>query len=150
MRPGESREPKPALTLKSSQLTAHALEEERIEILEAGCDDFIRKPYRDTEIFEALAKHLGLRFLYAEEEAPAAATEEGELEKAQLMKIPKDLIESLLEAAVLLDDQRCLKVAGMISDHNHELGKRLRRMVENLKYKEMLTVLDSMTRRELK
>jgi len=32
-------------------LTAHALEEERREILEAGCDDFIRKPYRDTEIF---------------------------------------------------------------------------------------------------
>ena len=35
-------------------LTAHALEEERIEILEAGCDDFIRKPYRASEIFDAL------------------------------------------------------------------------------------------------
>jgi Amt family ammonium transporter len=119
-------------------LTAHALEEERREILEAGCDDFIRKPYRDIEIFEALAKHLGVRFLYAEEQEPAAATEEKELDVAQLKKIPQDLIEKLREATVLLDDQHCLKVAGMISDHNHELGERLRCMVENLQYKETI------------
>jgi signal transduction histidine kinase/CheY-like chemotaxis protein len=131
-------------------LTAHALEEERREILEAGCDDFIRKPYRDTEIFGALTKHLGVRFLYADEQAQAAATEDYELDVVQLKKIPPDLIENLREATVLLDDQHCLKVAGMISDHNHELGERLRCMVENLQYKEMLSVLDNLTRRESK
>jgi signal transduction histidine kinase/DNA-binding NarL/FixJ family response regulator len=124
-------------------LTAHALEEERREILEAGCDEFIRKPYRDNEILEALAKHLGVRFLYEEEQAPSTATG-GELDVAQLKKIPPDLIEALREAAVLLDDQNCLKVAGMISDHNHELGERLRCMVENLQYREMLAVLDTL------
>jgi signal transduction histidine kinase/DNA-binding NarL/FixJ family response regulator len=128
-------------------LTAYALEEERREILEAGCDDFIRKPYRDTEIFEALAKHLGVRFLYADEQAPAAAGKD-ELDAAQLKKLPPALIHELREAAVLLDDQRCLKVAGMISDHNHELGERLRCMVENLQYKEMLAAVDSLTREE--
>jgi len=139
------RESDAGANTKIVALTAHALEEERREILEAGCDDFIRKPYRDTEIFEALAKHLGVRFLYAEEQEPAAATEEEELDVAQLKKIPQDLIEKLREAAVLLDDQHCLKVAGMISDHNHELGERLRCMVENLQYKEMLAVLDNLT-----
>ena len=127
------------------KLLVHGLEEEWREILETGCDDFIRKPYRDTEIFEALAKHLGVRFLYAEEQEPAATTEEEELDVVQLKKIPRDLIEKLREAAVLLDDQLCLKVAGMISDHNHELGERLRCMVENLQYKEMLAVLDNLT-----
>ena len=128
-------------------LTAHALEEERIEILEAGCDDFIRKPYRDTEIFDALRKHLGIRFEYAKDQTPADALEELALEEDQLKKIPSDLIEDLQDAAVLLDDQRCLKVAGMISDHNHELGERLRSMVEDLKYKEMLEVLDNLAGR---
>lgn len=46
-------------------LTAHALEEERTEILAAGCDDFIRKPYQVTEIFECLTKHLGVRYITA-------------------------------------------------------------------------------------
>ena len=131
-------------------LTAHALEEERREILEAGCDDFIRKPYRDTEIFEALAKHLGVRFLYAEEQPPAAGAGEEELDVAQLKDLPPALIYELREAAVLLDDQNCLRVAGMISDHNYELGERLRCMVENLQYREMLTVLDNLTREESK
>jgi len=86
-----------------------------------------------------------VRFLYAEEQAPAASTGEDELDVAQLKKLPPALIEALREAAVLLDDQHCLKVAGMISDHNHELGERLHCMVENLQYKEMLAVLDNLT-----
>jgi signal transduction histidine kinase/CheY-like chemotaxis protein len=126
-------------------LTAHALEEERIEILEAGCDDFIRKPYRDTEIFGALAKQLGVRFLYAEEEEPAATIAEDDLDVEQLRKISPDLIENLRDATIRLDEGHCLKAAGIISDHNHELGKRLLRMVEDLQYKKILIALDDVT-----
>ncbi len=52
-------------------ITAHALEEERREIPAADCDDFIRKPYDQAEILDALTKHLDVRFVYAEEAAPA-------------------------------------------------------------------------------
>ena len=130
---------------KTVALTAHALEQERLEILEAGCDDFIRKPYRDTEIFDALAKQLGVRFLYEEKNTPIATIEGNGLDEEQLKKIPRDLIENLREAAILLDDERCLKAAGIISDYNHETGEHLRRMVENLQYKEILVTLDRLT-----
>ncbi|MBT4502199.1 MAG: response regulator [Gemmatimonadetes bacterium] len=138
------RESKVGADTKIVALTAHALEEERLEILAAGCDDFIRKPYRDTEIYAALTKQLGVRFLYAEEGTPATATEEGELDEEQLKKIPPDLIENLREAAVLLDEEHCLKAAGMISDHNHQLGERLRGMVGDFQYKEILATLDNL------
>ena len=126
-------------------LTAHALEEERLEILEAGCDDFIRKPYRDTEICNALSKHLGVRFRYAENEVPAAIKDETDLESEQFRKLPPELIKSLRESVLLLDDQRCLQVVGAISDDNYELSMQLRRKVEDLKYKEILAVLDGIT-----
>ena len=45
-------------------LTAHALEEEREQILAAGCDDFVRKPFREHEIFGVIGKHLGLKYVY--------------------------------------------------------------------------------------
>ncbi len=45
-------------------VTAQVFEEERTQIMEVGCDDFIRKPYRYTEIFETLSLHLGLKFIY--------------------------------------------------------------------------------------
>ena len=133
---------KDGIDTKIVALTAHALEEERIEILEAGCDDFIRKPYRDTEIFDSLTKQLGIQFQYVEEETPFEMEQDNDLDKKQLKKIPLKLIEDLREAVVLLDDHLCLKAAGMISDHNHELGVSLRCMVEDLKYKEILEALD--------
>ncbi len=124
-------------------LTAHALEEERLEILKAGCDDFIRKPYRDTEIFEALSKQLGVRFQYSKQETSGVVFEENRLDEEQLKKIPSDLIKNLYEAALLLDDQLCLEAAGMICDHNHELAENLRRMAEDFNYKGMLEILDN-------
>ncbi len=123
-------------------LTAHALEEERIEILEAGCDEVIRKPYRETEIYGALTKHLGVRFLYVQREPPATA--EGELNSEKLALVPPDLIENLRGAALLLDLEQSLDAVGMIGDHDHELGGMLRDMVEDFQYKEILTALDSM------
>ncbi len=62
------------------------------------------------------------------------------MDEGQLKKIPRDLIENMRDAAVLLDERQCLKAAETIGDHNPELGRRLRRMVENLKYRKMLSV----------
>jgi len=45
-------------------VTASVLEEEKEIILSAGCDDFVRKPFRQETIFEMLSKHLGVRFIY--------------------------------------------------------------------------------------
>lgn len=125
-------------------LTAHALEDERNEILASGCDDFIRKPYKDIEIFDALGKHLGVRFQYAEEYAHAAEENGGKLSADQFAGLPQDLIIRLSEATQLLDGPSILEVVNSISDINHELGEHLRCMVENLQYKELLKVLDSL------
>ena len=46
-------------------LTASALEEDRAIILSEGCDDYIRKPFRESELFEVFEKHLGVQFTYA-------------------------------------------------------------------------------------
>ena len=144
------KESKVGADVRIVALTAHALEEERLEILEAGCDDFIRKPYRNTEIFDALVKHLGVRFLYTEVEERVAAAKRDDLgadqlDIEQLKKLPPDLIKELREGIVLLDEDYCFKAMGVISDHDHELGVRLRRMVEDLQYKSILAILDNLT-----
>ena len=44
-------------------ITASILEEERAVVLSVGCDDFVRKPLRESVIFEKIAEHLGVRYL---------------------------------------------------------------------------------------
>ena len=45
-------------------MTASALEEDRVIILSEGCDAYIRKPFHEDELFEALRVHLGVKFIY--------------------------------------------------------------------------------------
>ncbi|MCP4693987.1 MAG: response regulator, partial [Desulfobacterales bacterium] len=55
-------------------VTANAFEEDRAAALSAGCDDFVRKPFREADIFDMMTKHLGARFDY-ETPSPAEAPE---------------------------------------------------------------------------
>ena len=49
-------------------LTAFAMEEARKEILEAGCMDFLSKPFKNDELFALLERHLGVTYRYREDE----------------------------------------------------------------------------------
>ena len=71
-------------------LTASAFEDERALILSEGCDDFIRKPFRENEIYEKLESHLGIEFIYEDlAETPV------ELERPESVQLDKDAMAVL-------------------------------------------------------
>lgn len=45
-------------------LTASAFEEDRTKVLQHGCDDFVRKPFKESEILGIMHQFLGVRYLY--------------------------------------------------------------------------------------
>ncbi|KOR36991.1 MULTISPECIES: response regulator [Planktothricoides] len=45
-------------------LTASAFEEDRQEILQIGCDDFVLKPFQEQELLVKMEKYLGVLYLY--------------------------------------------------------------------------------------
>ncbi len=124
-------------------LTAHALEDERNEILAAGCDELIRKPYRESEIHGALARHLGLEFEYEKQSDGPVVTKHQDLDATLLGELPVELVQGLKEATLLLDRERCLASVGLISEHNVNLGMQLRGMVEDMQYRDILTAVDN-------
>jgi signal transduction histidine kinase/FixJ family two-component response regulator len=94
-------------------LTASALAEDRAGVLGAGCDDYIRKPFREEEIYEALARHLDVRFVFEEtaDAVPAADTGLAAAElSARLAALPEAPCRALREAA-LVGDLRAIRVA---------------------------------------
>ena len=46
-------------------LTAHALEDSRKAALKAGCCDFLSKPFKHSDLFDLIAKHLSLTYEHA-------------------------------------------------------------------------------------
>jgi CheY-like chemotaxis protein len=53
--------------IKIAALTASAFASERDEVMRAGFDDCIFKPFRQTEIFFCMGRHLGVRYSSSEE-----------------------------------------------------------------------------------
>ena len=124
-------------------LTAHALEEERREILSAGCNDFIRKPYRESEIYNVLEKHLRLRFLYSQD-LVAVDHKFEKINADDLRKLPLNLVEELKRSVELLDSQRCLSTIKLIAEIDPRVGDQLQHMLEKFQYQELLSILDNM------
>jgi len=52
-------------------ISASVWEEEKAVILSAGCDDFVRKPFHKEAIFDIMAKHLGVSYIYQEQQPPS-------------------------------------------------------------------------------
>jgi len=51
-------------------ITASLWEEEKAVIVSASCDNFVRKPFHTEAIFDIMAKHLGVGYIYQEQELP--------------------------------------------------------------------------------
>lgn len=82
-------------------LTANAFETERRKALVKGCDDFIRKPFRENEIFEMLSIHLGVEFVYdAKEERKISSTAITDSDMHQAIDTLPETLRSEFKAAV--------------------------------------------------
>ena len=125
-------------------LTASAFEEDRRKVLETGCDGFIRKPFREEEIFAALEHHLGARFVYEEEEE-----EEARWEKEQLVEMLEPQAAGwraeLRKAASQADEETCLKLFEQICEKEPELTRALTGMVRSFSFDELIELIDACT-----
>jgi CheY-like chemotaxis protein len=124
-------------------LTASAFEEDREVILAAGCDDFIRKPFREHEIFDALHRHLGVRFIYeAVTPAPdAAVSVSPEDLRADVETLPAAWATDLYQAVVALDVDQMLALIVAARPQAPHLADTLAQWVRNFEYKKLLALI---------
>jgi PAS domain S-box-containing protein len=96
-------------------LTASTLEEQRAVILSAGCDDFVRKPFREQVIFDKIAQYLGVRYIYEELSPPHAAVVKHDSSlQGSLANMPSEWVNELYEAANLIDNEQILQLLEQI------------------------------------
>jgi PAS domain S-box-containing protein len=125
-------------------LTAHALEEEREPIMAAGCDDLVRKPFREQELFGALARHLRLKFIYEKAPRQESTPEAAGLavRPEQLDALPAELLRDLRQAVIELDTARTQAIIEQVTERDASLGRALNTLATRLDYKRLLKLLE--------
>jgi signal transduction histidine kinase/DNA-binding response OmpR family regulator len=127
--------------VKIVALTASAFKEQREKILEAGCDDVVHKPYKAHEIFDVLARQLGVKYLYEEKRKETAVESPPRLSRKMLLKLPRVLRKELHISALLLDDKRVIEVVNQIQEIDSDTAAALRHMTENFNFDKVLLLL---------
>ncbi|MEJ2558809.1 MAG: response regulator [Anaerolineae bacterium] len=127
-------------------LTASAFEEDRETILSAGCDDVVRKPFRKDEIFDMLAKHLGVCFTYGQESAQPTtaplADVQDVLTPAALASLPSIWLAELRQATIKGDLDLILTLADQIRERDAALADVLADLARNFEYKKILLLIE--------
>ncbi|MCZ6636239.1 MAG: response regulator [bacterium] len=126
-------------------LTASAFEENRTQALLSGCNDFVRKPFREEEIFDAMAKHLGVRFVYEAESRPAALEAEmpGTLTPEALSVVPIDRIRALYQAVVRADQELVFDLLSQIEVEHADLARALKDLVHDFRFDEIIQLIQA-------
>jgi len=119
-------------------LTASAFEEDRGQVLAAGCDDMLRKPVDAECLFELIGRILDLKFEYATEKTetpPASAA-------LTLAALPTELRQELLEAVMTLDIEASQAVVERLRAEYPAEADLVSRLIEGYRFDSLISLCE--------
>ena len=128
-------------------LTASAFEEDRKQVLSAGCDDFMRKPFQEDLLLAKMAEHLGLQYLYEEEADTIAEPTGGEESttdadpRIYLKQMNPDWLEQLQEAAADCSDDVILELVEQIPANCASLAAALTDLANDFLFEQITELI---------
>ncbi|MCP4536471.1 MAG: response regulator [Chloroflexi bacterium] len=142
---GEQKPPTPIIAL-----TASSLVRDDAHIVDAGCDDTIRKPFQHSVIFEKLAQYLDVRFVYAEQAAATSEIPAGDdaLLSEQIAALSPEWRARLNHAASAGDRQKTYAVIAQIREQEpglprSNLADSLTRLAHNLRFDRLIELTEA-------
>jgi len=126
-------------------VTASVFKEERGDVLAAGFDDVVRKPVTDSQIFDVLTKHLGVRFVY--ETPPPTEVKEIPVQErdartvAAMDALPVDMVSGLEQALLNIDLERAAAIIERIRALDACLADTLQRYIDDFEYERIVRLI---------
>ncbi|MBD3885142.1 PAS domain S-box protein [Phormidium tenue FACHB-886] len=119
-------------------LTASVFEEQRAQILAAGCNDFIYKPFDADHLLQTIGSHLNVQYTYAAVDA-AESAEDGAaaiqpLQTIDLSHLPEHWRSALYESATQLDSQDCLRLIAQLPSGAALLARTLVDLLDEFRF----------------
>jgi CheY-like chemotaxis protein len=131
--------------VKIAAVTASAFREEQQVLLDAGMDDYVRKPYHFNELYDCLERQLGVKFIYSEDKQ-ISQDADTTLTPSMLTGIKDQQRDELHRALDTLDSERIRASIDSIAEADAPLARRLHRLADNFDYPTIQQALVESTR----
>ena len=122
-------------------VTASAFEDDVQNVLKSGADICIRKPLSPEDVYEALGKLLGIRFLYADEPRTADTEQEPPPSMEALAALPEELIKAMRRAVEDGDIDELHTLVDRVREMNREVAEGLQKLVRQYDYAALSSLL---------
>lgn len=125
-------------------LTASGFEEQRQDILSSGCDGFMRKPFRQEEIFSILRERLGVKYVFADNKQPFVSNrqilpiDEFLLDLNSLKIMPREWIDEVRQRACEGNDLSLLALVEQIPSEHTQIITALQKLINDFKFAEII------------
>jgi CheY-like chemotaxis protein len=121
-------------------LTAYAFEDDRTASLEAGCDDYIAKPFTEATLFDKIAHLLGVRYCLAEKVGPESSALPPKIFTPDLKTMPTKWIAEVHEAALDLSDNKLYQLIAQIPKEKQDFIEAMTSLVDNFQLEAIATL----------
>jgi len=128
-------------TVKIVAITANVYQKKDEQILAAGCDKVVHKPFQDHEIFATMAQTLDLKYLYEETSEGVPRKEKINLNKEMLTDLPGELLQDLRETTLALNREAVIEVISRIAVGTPDVATGLKDLVDNYQMDELRDLL---------
>ena len=133
-------------------LTASVFKEEQEMAINAGCDDFVIKPFREETIWNKMRIHLGVKFIY--KQVPQLKSQKSlqmidnqeilysEDLSRELKSMPVDWLTELHQASSQLMGKKVMQLIKAIPPEKTALATQLKTLAANYQFDEILKLLN--------
>ena len=127
-------------------LTASAFEEQREKAIQAGCDDFVPKPFSEQTIFDKLIQHLGVKFIYESgfENLSIEFPEAREmLSFCDLKSLSSELVTELNQAAIAVDGTQIEQLIAEIPQDQQYIARAIAEMLNKYDFDSIINLTEN-------
>ncbi|MEG4811068.1 response regulator [Microcoleus sp. F8-D3] len=132
-------------------LTASTFEEKKGEIIAAGCDDFVRKPFQEQILFDKMACYLGVRYLYQElPRLPVGALRRYCVNEKPdsffgglLAQMPQTWVKELHDAANDVNEELAIQLVDRIWESHPTLAEALKDLLADYRLDKIMDLTQS-------
>lgn len=124
-------------------LTASTFEDELKKINELGIQGYVRKPFRENELFDTIGNILNIKYLYNEELTTSKLTfhADNHFLADELVKISNSLLLKMQNALAIADIDLLIDLIKSIAAGQPELAGYLTELAENYDYDQLKLIL---------